>query len=293
MPLYNGEKYLSEAIESVLNQSYKDFELIIIDDASTDSSKEIALSYQKNDGRIKVTENKYEKGLAGALNTGIDASSSDYIARTDADDINKIDRLETQLKFLEKNKDIDIVGGGYHTFGSDNSKNIFHPKNSLEIAWKFLSNTYFCHPTVMFRRIVLNTIPHYPNTGSEDFAFFSKIIHKHKGFNIPKILIDYRQHDSNYSNYARPQIQDSVYNTFMENYKYYMHDDAYSEIYFKYKKERILLLRNYIKMLKIEFRITNSIRKSYNMPSTNLSFIGVLCKAWLEAKLIVLRSVLK
>lgn len=108
LPVYNAEKYLKESIESILYQTYKNLELIIINDGSTDDSKNIIKSY--NDERIVYIENKNNKGLIHSLNTGIDISKGEYIARMDSDDISFPERIENQLQFLIENPTISIVG---------------------------------------------------------------------------------------------------------------------------------------------------------------------------------------
>lgn len=104
MPVYNTEKYIREAIESILNQTYNKFELLIVDDKSTDKSYDIALEYQNKDKRVKVLKNQKEKGISGAVNTGIEISKGEYITRMDSDDRSLPTRLEKQYKFLQENK---------------------------------------------------------------------------------------------------------------------------------------------------------------------------------------------
>ncbi len=263
MPVYNGQKYIEESIDSIIGQTFSDFELIIIDDSSTDDSKKIALDYVAKDQRIKVIENTYDKGLYGALNSGLDACTGEYIARADADDINRPYRLKTQISFLKENKTIDIVGGGYQLFGNGTYQKIFHPSKSLRLAWKFLTNTYFCHPSVMFRKSVLATVPRYPNVVCEDFAFFSKIIQTHKGHNIRKILIDYRQHDSNYSNTQSENIQKSIKNTYLHNFEFYTGSFEHAEVFYQFHYFKKVAVKDTFKIIKISFVISQKILKQY------------------------------
>ena len=107
MPIYNGSEFLSEAIESTLNQTYEDFEYLIIDDCSTDDSVSIIESY--NDSRIKLIKNKKNLGVAKTFNKGLSIIDSKYVVRLDQDDVNKDNRVEEQIKFLESNSNIDIV----------------------------------------------------------------------------------------------------------------------------------------------------------------------------------------
>ena len=108
MPVYNCEKYLRESIESILNQTFKDFEFLIINDGSSDKSAEIVESY--NDNRINFVQNEKNIGLAASLNRGLDIAKGEYIARMDADDISLPERLEKQVRFMETNPQIGICG---------------------------------------------------------------------------------------------------------------------------------------------------------------------------------------
>ena len=115
MPAYNAEKYIAESIESILSQTFTDFEFIIINDASTDSTKEIIESFQ--DSRIILINNEQNLGVAKSLNIGIATAKGKYIARMDADDISLPERFQTQFNFMEKNPDIDICGSWARMFG--------------------------------------------------------------------------------------------------------------------------------------------------------------------------------
>lgn len=118
MAAYNAQEYIAEAIESILKQTFTDFEFIIIDDASTDNTSAIIHSY--DDGRIKLIKNTVNLGLTKSLNIGLKHANGKYIIRTDADDVNLIDRFEKQIKYMESNPHIMlsscsmiIFGGGY------------------------------------------------------------------------------------------------------------------------------------------------------------------------------------
>ena len=110
MAVYNGEKYLKPAIESILNQTVKNFEFIMIDDVSKEGSLEILKKFSKKDKRIKILRNKINIGLAKSLNRAIKLSKGEFIARMDVDDISLSERLEFQLKFLNENPDYAFCG---------------------------------------------------------------------------------------------------------------------------------------------------------------------------------------
>ena len=277
MPVYNGEKYLKESIESILNQSFNDFELLIINDKSIDRTEEIIKECAGKDDRIRLIQNQNQKGLPGALNTGLAAARGYYIARADADDINRPYRLKMEYEFLETHPQICIVGGGYAPFNENGHRmNIFHPASSIEIAWRFISNTYFCHPSVMFRREIIEDIGGYPDVGAEDFAFFSKIIRQYRCANLKKILIQYREHQTNYSITAKDRVRESVKNTFKENYLYYMGNLEYSEIFYQYQAENKLNIKNLFIINAINFHILNKIRNQYNFSLLHIEFLRMI-----------------
>lgn len=117
MPAYNAEKYIGESIKSILNQTFIDFEFIIINDGSRDRTKEIILSYSND--RIVYLENEINSGIVVTLNKGLEYATGEYIARMDADDIAVAERLEKQIEFMEENKDVGVLGTGICIFGED------------------------------------------------------------------------------------------------------------------------------------------------------------------------------
>ena len=154
MPAYNAEKYIGEAIESILNQTFKDFEFIIINDGSVDHTKEIIQKY--NDSRIVLLENDKNRGIVLSLNKGLDAATGEYIARMDADDIALMNRLERQAEYLDEHKDIGVLGTGICIFGEKikEQKRVF-TTNSEQLKAELIFNPCIAHPTVMIRKSVL------------------------------------------------------------------------------------------------------------------------------------------
>jgi len=156
MSVYNAELYLEDAIESILNQTYKDFEFIIINDGSTDSSLEIIKKYSKKDERIIVVS-RDNKGIVYSLNEGIRLAKGEYIARMDADDISLDFRFEQQLNFIKKNS-LDICGGHYLLIDDEGRINglnvvpISHEMCTLSLLFK----VPFAHPSVMIRKRFLD-----------------------------------------------------------------------------------------------------------------------------------------
>lgn len=154
MSVFNGEKYLREAIESILEQTYKDFQFVIVNDGSTDSSLEIMREYQKKDQRIKII-NQENTGLAKALNRGIKQAKGKYIARMDADDISKPDRLDKQIEFLENNPNCVALGTQSYVIDNDGNElfitNLPTEKKTIKENYLPARNPFY-HGSVMFRK---------------------------------------------------------------------------------------------------------------------------------------------
>ncbi len=211
MPVFNSQGFLEEAVRSILGQSYTDFELLVIDDSSTDDSYRIAEKISKIDSRVRVLRNKYKKGIVGALNFGLANSKGKYIARMDSDDISRRDRFEKQVNLLDRNPSIALVGTAYAPFNENGIRTIIkHPETSIEIAWKYLFDSFFCHPSVMFRSCVIGEVGSYPEQVAEDYAFFSEIVQKRRCWNLQEPLLNYREHSTNLSISKKMELIASV-----------------------------------------------------------------------------------
>jgi len=192
MAVYNGEKYLQEAIESILNQSFKRFEFIIINDGSTDNSRKIIESYK--DDRIQLV-NQTNRGLPKALNIGIELAKGKYIARMDADDISYDNRLAIQYDFLEKNVKVVSVGSNADII---DMAGIYVYRTNLAISNDELKDglpyqSPFVHPSVLMRRSTLIELGLYPEVSvAQDLFLFIKIREYGEYANIAKPLIKYR-----------------------------------------------------------------------------------------------------
>src|SRR5690606_5902322 len=151
LPAYNAELYLREAIDSVLTQTFNDFELIVLNDGSIDQTENIILSY--DDSRIIYVKNEQNLGLIGTLNKGMALAKGKYIARMDADDICFPERFEKQVAFLENNKEYIICGTSAYRFHNDilDRKAFNVPLSDESIRVRLLFNSGFIHPSVMFR----------------------------------------------------------------------------------------------------------------------------------------------
>ncbi len=210
MPVYNGEKYLKEAIDSILNQTYANFEFIIINDGSTDKTEEIILSY--TDSRIVYVKNKENFQLVKTLNKGIALAKGKYIARMDADDISLPYRFEQQKYFLDKYKDIGIIGSCVEIFGdSIKSKKWKVPLNSLEIKISSIFRTPFIHPSVMIKKEIIDTyklLYDEKYKDAEDYELWIRILRNTKGANIPKVLLKYRVLETSITRQAEKKVRE-------------------------------------------------------------------------------------
>ncbi len=196
IPTYNAEKYISEAMRSVLGQTFKDFELIIVDDGSTDNTLRIVDRYCRADERIVVLKNEENLKLARTLNRGIEAARGKYVARMDADDISLPNRLEKQVDFMEKNPEVGIVGGAMEIVDEEGRKRRerrYWIKDE-EIRKRIFLFSPFCHPAVMMRKSVLEKSglydPHY--NPAEDYEFYFRVGLYSEFANLKDRLIKYR-----------------------------------------------------------------------------------------------------
>ena len=194
LPVYNGEKYLAEAIESVLGQNFKNFELIVINDGSKDSSLSIVKRYMSQDSRIKLISRE-NRGLIASLNEGISSAKGSFIARMDADDICLPTRFEEQLEFMENNN-LDLCGSWVQVFNEHKDITVRkYPKSHEDIIITSMFHCSFAHPATMIRRKVFESLK-YEDEPAEDYALWCKIIlNDFKTGNISKVLLKYREHD--------------------------------------------------------------------------------------------------
>ena len=195
MGVYNGQRYLRAAIDSILQQTFTNFEFLIIDDGSKDASVEIIKSY--SDPRIRLLINEKNIGLAASLNRGINSSTSRYIARMDCDDISLPQRLEKQVAFLEHHSDIGICGSGIEIIGkkSDDRAGFFNDDAMIRSSLIFDSG--FAHPAVMISRQLLHECNlRYDETftHAQDYDLWARAAAYTKFANLPETLLRYRVH---------------------------------------------------------------------------------------------------
>ncbi len=226
MASYNEGKYLKEAIDSILNQTFKDFELIIINDGSSDNTSEILSIYA--DERIKIISNEVNIGLIGSLNKGLKECRGEFIARFDADDISEPTRLEEQLMFLEDNQNYCLVGSGVRLINSQGDLLAIRieSNNYYVLQWKMLINNPFIHPTWFFRRKLLKEMTGYlsepENEYVEDYDFLVRLSKICKATNIKKPLLRYRIHGEQVSQTKREEQRGNYLRISLSNIKDYV-----------------------------------------------------------------------
>ncbi len=194
LPVYNGMPYLSQAVDSILGQTFPDFELIVIDDASNDGTSAYLASL--SDPRLRVISFKSKRGLAPSLNFGIETAKGLYIARIDADDIALPARLETQVRYLDCHPDVGLVGMRYRLI--DHEGRITDPcpvrANPLPINERLLTGNCLAHPTVLFRRLIGHAPVQYDPKAkqAEDYDLWLRLSLQTTLVELPQIGLHYR-----------------------------------------------------------------------------------------------------
>jgi glycosyltransferase involved in cell wall biosynthesis len=209
MPVYNGERYLDAAVECILQQSFTNFEFLIIDDGSTDGTGDLLRKWEMRDKRIRLLSGSHH-GISAALNRGLAAARSPIIARMDADDVSLPNRLERQVSFLKDHPAIAVVGSGVrfiNTKGEPRSIANKYPRTPEDaVASLSCGNTPVAHPAVAMRRDAVLSVGGYRSLFdyAEDFDLWVRLMeHKHQIANLPEVLLDLRIHDQKTSGTRR------------------------------------------------------------------------------------------
>jgi glycosyltransferase involved in cell wall biosynthesis len=274
MPVYNCARFLPESIESILNQTYPHFELVIINDGSTDESEKIIHDYALRDMRIKFINRTKNRKIVYTLNEGINACTGKYIARMDADDIAYPNRFEKQIEYLEKHPHIFLLGTSYTVFRDKKIvKEVKRDYPSIYLAYKFLSDSFFCHPSVMFRREAIDYLKGYRNTEAEDFDLFSRLIQRFKCRNLKESLLYYREHDANRSFEFSTGINESTYETYRRNYTHYLSDLDFCLRFYNLHKKMSGSISDLPKFIYYSQVVINKVRKGYNVSVLNKDFL--------------------
>lgn len=196
MPAYNAEKYIAEAIDSILNQTFKDFEFIIIDDCSTDGTWRIIQEYAKRDNRIVVFKNNQNLGIAGNRNKLISLARGKYIVWQDADDASMLYRIEHQYKFMEENLEVGILGGWLQFFNEKGSQSIRkYAPDDKNLRKNIFRYSPVAQPGAIIRSKCFDELGQYnlKYPAAEDIDMSFRIGSKYKFANLQEIVIKYRE----------------------------------------------------------------------------------------------------
>lgn len=226
MPVYNRQDFLPEAIESILGQTFRDFEFIIIDDCSTDNSLKIALDYQKRDNRICIHRHEKNTGIVGGRNTGLRLATGKYIAWMDSDDISLPNRLDKQFLFMENHPEIGISSSNAIAIDERGNylSNIRMPQSNILITWAFCFYDPIINPAVMANRELCITAGGYRDLANdrteyfpEDYDLWTRIYKSTKFYNLSESLLKLRKHGKNIT---QTRLQSTLRNSAQICYTY-------------------------------------------------------------------------
>lgn len=212
MSVYNGTPYLTDAIDSILEQSFSDFEFLIIDDGSTDSSVDIIESYE--DKRIRLIRNEYNLGLTKSLNKGLDAARGEFVARMDADDVAAPDRLSLQVAFMEAHPEIAVAGTFIKAVDESGEEIRRYPTSHSLIVLHMLFENAMAHPSTILRKEIFDQHGlRYDEslTIAQDYDLWYRTAQYSHLANINKVLLEYREHEHQVSRNSQ-QIVFSIKN---------------------------------------------------------------------------------
>lgn len=242
MPVYNGSKFLKESIQSILNQTYIDFEFIILNDNSTDNSLQIIKEFQKVDNRIIIINQKKNIGPALLRNKGFELAKGAFIALMDADDVSENNRFEKQLCVFNNNNNIGVCGSWFTLFGENIIRKVItHSEFHEQIEVNFLEDCNIGNPTVMLRsEIAKKNAFDEKFVPIEDYQLWSILLEKTTFYNIQESLLNYRWHDSNISKTKTENIlynQDLIRKNLLKSFNF-TDDEFQSNIsVFKFEKK--------------------------------------------------------
>jgi glycosyltransferase involved in cell wall biosynthesis len=209
MAVFNGEKYLREAVESILNQTFRDFEFIAIDDGSTDGSKMILDELARRDPRLRVVS-RPNKGLTPTLNEGLSLARGRYVARMDADDVAMPTRFEKQVAFLDANPDVVLLGGAYELIDEE-GRLLTVQRPAVDDATLqshcLAGRTPICHPLAMMRREALQQVGGYDESYSvaQDLDLWLRLGEVGRLACVTDVLLKYRMHETSVSEKKQQQ----------------------------------------------------------------------------------------
>ena len=214
MSVYNGEKYLCESIDSILNQTFRDYEFLIINDGSTDGTLEILHNYSQQDKRIRL-HHQTNQGLIAALNKGLELARGKFIARMDHDDVSLPERLAIQLDFLKDHPAVGVLGSGARFMDSSGitSDAVQFPIQHNVLRWCLCFLSPIVHPSVMMRRKIVERVGGYSTdmVHAEDYDLWRRLSCVTRLSNLQDVLLQLRKHETNVSTvHASEQRRNTV-----------------------------------------------------------------------------------
>ena len=285
MPVYNAEKYLRPAIESVLNQSYSNLDFIIINDGSTDNSKNIILNFQ--DPRLRFLENPENWGIVRTRNRALEEARGEYIAVLDSDDIAFPERIKVQVEFLEKNPEYGMCGSYFQIIDGNDKllKKARFPTNDKDARSNLILHNCFCHSTIMIRSKLAKELKYEAGYDViEDYFLWYRISQRAKIINLPVYTTSYRVHGNNISttrNNHMFNLLNNIYTRILddlnikytpEEFKLHANILNYNAGFFK-DKRKLNELGNWTTRLLSEIRMN----KNYN----EIVIYKILVKRWI------------
>jgi len=220
MPVYNAEKHVKGAIDSMLTQTFRDFEFLILDDGSTDGTAKIVQTY--TDPRIRFIQNEKNLGISKTLNKAIGLSRTSLLARMDADDISYPQRLQKQYDYLLANPACAMVSSLVKVISEDGA---FVRADNFESRFLYYNLTFVCwiyHSTVMYRKEAVEAVGMYQVPYAEDFELFWQLSRKYVIYNLPEILLDYRVSDQSLHQVLKKEEYNHAQEAqLLRNFRYY------------------------------------------------------------------------
>jgi len=207
MPVYNAEKYLREAIQSILTQNYPNLEMIVVNDGSTDSSKNIILSFE--DPRLRYFENPENWGIVRTRNRALAEATGEYVAVLDSDDVALPNKIRSQVEFMEKNPEFELCGSYFKTIDGSGQilKNVKFPSNDGDARSMLLVHNCFCHSTIVMRSRLAKEFKYKSGFDLvEDYELWYRISQVGKIINLPVHTTYYRVHGNNISTNKNRQM---------------------------------------------------------------------------------------
>lgn len=267
--VYNGEKYISECIESILKQTYTNFELLIVDDGSTDNTRRLIRDFK--DSRIRLIENTHD--YIHSLNIGLNNSRGEYIARIDADDIMMPERLQKQVALMDKMKNIDICASWCETFGKMSKIISINTGEIKKPLAQLLCGNVFCHNTIMIRKrfLIENNLAYNKYDYAEDYKLWCEAAKKGGVFYvIPEVLVRYRLSEEQISSKKREEqkyTSRKIQNELLEHIIYhetFQYQDKLIKVFEEIYKLNKLDIVSADTVIYIVYRLYDAILKNNN-----------------------------